>query len=122
VLTELHSLNDRWLRAWFEKDVGTVERMMADDYEYVAPHGQVMGRQAVLGIIRSPSYQLLHGTCTEVVVRLLGDGAAVIRKRWQGEGTFEGTSFKDDHSLVMVWVRLGSEWQIVMEQCTANSR
>ena len=122
MLTELHNLNDRWLRAWFEKDVGTVERLMADDYVYVAPNGQVLDRGAILGIIRSPSYQLLNGTPTEVVVRSLGDGATVIRKRWQGEGTFEGTTFKDDHSLVMVCARLGPEWQIVMEQCTANSR
>src|ERR1700736_1615465 len=106
VLTELHSVNDRWLRAWFEKDVDTVERLMADDYVYVAPNGHVMDRQAILGIIHSPSYHLLNGTATEVVVRALGDGAAVIRKRWQGEGTFEGATFKDDHSLVMVWVRL----------------
>jgi ketosteroid isomerase-like protein len=120
MLAELQSLNESWTRAWFEKDVALVERLMADDYVYVAPNGQVLDRQAILGIIRSPTYHLHHGTRTEVVVRALGRDAGIIRHRWQGDGTFEGTSFKDDHRCVMVCARQGAEWQIVMEQCTGN--
>jgi hypothetical protein len=52
---------------------------------------------------------------------MLGDSAAVIRQRGQGEGEFEGTPFKQDHACVTVCARVGGEWQIVMEQCTANT-
>jgi ketosteroid isomerase-like protein len=121
MLADLHRVNETWLRAWFEKDAATVERLMAEDYVYVAPSGQVLDRAAILGIIRSPSYRLHHGNRAEVVVRPLGTEAAVIRHRWQGEGTFEGTAFKDDHRCVMVCARQGGEWQVVFEQCTANS-
>jgi hypothetical protein len=79
-------------------------------------------RDAVLAIIRSPAYRLYHGSRTEVVVRPVGDDAAVVLHRWQGEGTFEGTSFKDDHRCTMVCGRRGAEWQIVMEHCSPNSR
>jgi uncharacterized protein (TIGR02246 family) len=120
VTSELEQLNQRWNRAWLEKDAATVERLMADDYVYVAPTGQALDREAILRIIRSPGYRLHHWTRTNVVVRMLGDSAAVIRQRGQGEGEFEGKPFKEDHACVTVCALVRGEWQIVMEQCTAN--
>jgi uncharacterized protein (TIGR02246 family) len=120
VTSELEELNERWNRAWLEKDAVTVERLMADDYVYVAPTGQAQSREAILGVIRSPGYRLHHWTRTNVVVRMLGDAAAFIRHRGKGEGEFEGKPFKEDNTLVMVCARVDGEWQVVMEQCTAN--
>ena len=45
MLTQLHELNDRWFQAWQEKDAATVERLMAEDYVYIAPSGIVLDRQ-----------------------------------------------------------------------------
>jgi ketosteroid isomerase-like protein len=122
MLSELHGLNERWIRAWFEKDAATVERLMAEDYLYIAPNGLLLDRQTILGIIRSPSYRLDHGARTEVVVRALGRDAAVGRDRWQGAGSFEGTSFTDDHRCVRVWEKQDGEWRLVMEQCSFSSK
>jgi uncharacterized protein YndB with AHSA1/START domain len=126
MLSELRDLSERWFQAWLEKDDATVERLMAEDYLYVGPSGSVLDRQAILRIIRSPSYRLDHGTRTEVVVRGLtetgGHEAAVVRHRYQGAGSFEGTSFTDDHRCVMIWERTASGWRLVMEQCSFNGK
>ena len=122
MLSELHGLSERWFQAWLEKDAATVERLMADDYLYVAPGGLLLDRPAILAIIRSPSYRLDHGTRTEVVVRAVGRDAAVVRHRYQGAGSFEGTSFTDDHRCVMVWEKHAGEWRLVMEQCSFSSK
>jgi uncharacterized protein (TIGR02246 family) len=122
MLSELHDLSERWFRAWLEKDAATVERLMAEDYLYIGPSGLVLDRQAILAIIRSPSYRLDHGTRTEVVVRAVGREAAVVRHRYQGAGSFEGTSFTDDHRGVMVWEKHAGEWRLVMEQCSFSSK
>ena|SRR5260370_680725 len=118
MLSELQALNERWNRAWLDKDAATVERLMAEDYLYVAPNGSVLDRQAILAIIRSPSYRLDHATRTEVVVRALGQEAAVVRHRSQAAGSFEGTSFTDDHRCAMVCEKQAGEWRIVLEQCS----
>jgi uncharacterized protein (TIGR02246 family) len=120
VISELEQLNERWLRAWLEKDAATVERLMADDYVYVAPTGQALDREAILAIIRSPGYRLHHWTRTDVVVRMFGDHAAVIRHRGHGEGEFDGKPFKEDHACITICERVRGEWLVVMEQCTAN--
>jgi uncharacterized protein (TIGR02246 family) len=122
MVSELHDLSQRWFQAWLDKDAATVERLMAEDYLYVAPGGQVLDRQAILGIIRSPGYRLDRGTRTEVVVRALGQDAAVVRHRYQGAGSFEGTSFTDDQRCVMVWEKQAGQWRLVMEQCSFHGK
>lgn len=122
MLSDLQDLNERWNRAWFEKDAATVERLMADDYIYVGPNGLVLDPHAILRIIRSPSYQLNGGSHTEVVVRAVGHEAAVVRHRWQGTGSFEGTSFTDDHRGIRVWEKQAGQWRIVTEQCSFSSK
>ena len=122
MLSELHGQNERWYQAWLEKDATIVDRLMAEDYLYIGPSGLVLDRQAILAIIRSPSYRLDHGTRTEVVVRAVGQEAAVVRHRYQGAGSFEGTSFTDDHRSVMVWEKQDGEWRLVMEQCSFSSK
>jgi uncharacterized protein (TIGR02246 family) len=121
MISELEQMNQRWHRAWLAKDARTVERLMADDYVYVAPTGQAHDREAILRVIRSPGYQLHRWTRTNVVVRMLGDNAAIIRDRTQAEGVFEGGQFKDDHVCVRVCARVREEWQIVMEQCAEKA-
>ena len=122
MLSELHGLSERWFQAWLEKDAATVERMVAEDYVYVAPSGLILDRQAILAIIRSPSYRLDRGTRTEVVVRALGPEAGVVRHRYQGTESFEGTSFTDDHRCVMVWEKHAGQWRLVLEQCSFSSK
>ncbi len=122
MLTELQSLSERWYQAWLEKDAATVERLMADDYMYVGPNGLTLDRQAILAIIRSPSYLLEHGTRSEVVVRAIGNEAAFVRHRWHGAGSFEGTSFIDGNKCVLIWEKQAGEWRIVLDQCSFSGK
>jgi uncharacterized protein (TIGR02246 family) len=122
MVPQLHDLSERWFQAWLEKDATTVDRLMAEDYLYIGPSGLTLDRQAILAVIRSPSYRLDHGTRTEVVVRAVGQEAAVVRHRYQGAGSFEGTSFTDDHRGIMVWEKNAGEWRLVMEQCSFTSQ
>jgi uncharacterized protein (TIGR02246 family) len=120
--SELQDLSERWFQAWLEKDAATVEQLMADDYVYIAPNGLALDRQAILTIIRSPGYRLDQGKRTEVVIRPIGEEAAVERHRYQGAGSYEGTSFTDDHRCVMVWEKHAGQWRLVMEQCSFSSK
>ena len=122
MLDELHKLNETWNRAWHERDAATVDRIMTEDYVYVAPDGRILDRQTILSVIRSPTYSIHHGANTEIVVRPLGADAALIRRRWQGEVTFEGTLYKEDHRVAMICARTGGQWHVVFEQAAANQQ
>jgi uncharacterized protein (TIGR02246 family) len=120
--SELHALSERWFQAWLKKDAATVDGLMADDYIYIGPNGQVLDRRAILGVIRSPTYRLDRGTRTEIVVRPVGRDAAVVRHRYQGAGSFDGNAFTDDHRGLMVWEKRAGEWRLAMEQCSFSSK
>ena len=111
-------LNEEWNRAWLRKDLGAVEHLMAREYVYVAPNGRVLDRQTILSILGSPSYRLHAGSRSELTVRVLASGVALLTDRWQGEGTYEGRTFRDDHRCTSVLVRNDGRWQIVFEQCS----
>ena len=119
--SEIRNLTETWFRAWLDRDAGTVERLAAEDYLYVAPDGTFLDREAILAIIRSPTYRLDRGTRTEVVVRPLGSDAAVVRCRYEGTGSYDGTPFTDDQRCMSVWEKHEGEWRLVMEQCSLNS-
>ena len=118
MLSEVQGLSESWFQAWLDKDAVTVERLMAEDYLYIAPGGAVLDRQAIMAIIRSPSYRLEQGKRSEVVVRALGPEAAMERHRYQGSGSFEGTAFTDDQRGVMIWEKQAGTWRLVFEQCS----
>jgi hypothetical protein len=88
--------SERWFRAWLDKDAAVIDGLAAGDYLYVGPGGAVMDRARILSVIRSPTYRLVRGVRTEVVVRALGRDTALVRHRYRGTGSFDGRAFDDD--------------------------
>jgi uncharacterized protein (TIGR02246 family) len=120
--SELQNLSERWFQAWLAKDAAIVESLAAEDYVYIGPSGLILDRQAILHVIRSPSYRLDRGARTEIVIRGIVDDAAIVRHRYQGAGSFEGAAFTDDHRCVMIWEKRAGQWRLVMEQCSYSSQ
>jgi ketosteroid isomerase-like protein len=122
MIADLERLSQTWNRAWLEKDAAVVEKMMADEYVFVAANGQLLDRQTILKVIRSASYRLDRSTRTEVIIKPVGNDSAAVVFRSQAEGVYEGKSFKDDHRCTTLCARRGAEWQIVMEHCSPNNQ
>jgi len=122
VTADLEHLNEIWNRAWLERDVTLVAKLMADDYLYIAPNGKLLDRKAILNIIKSPSYRLDNSVRTPVMIKPVGADAAVMVFHSQAAGEFEGKPFKDDHKCTMLCVRRGSEWRVLLEQCSPNNQ
>lgn len=117
-MSELERLNEQWNTAWLKKDVAFVERRMAPEYVYVAPTGQVLDRNAILNVIKSPTYKLQRSTRTiERTIELSSNVVAMIL-RSRAAGMFQGRGFTDDNRCVSVFVKRGRDWLIAFEQCS----
>ena len=114
---DLERVNHAWINAWLVKDAATIEALMAPEYTYIAPNGQVMDRDRILGIVRAPSYRLDRATSSEVHITRLEDSAIILR-RMQGSGSYDGQAFTDDHRCSSVWVRRRGAWQLAWEHCS----
>ena len=117
--TDVEVLMTEWQNAWFAKNGRAIAAMMADDYIYVAPNGAVMDRATILGVVDDPTYALTDGGHTETVVTMLGEDAALVRRRWQGSGTYRGRTFVEDHRCATICDRSSGEWRIRYEHCSA---
>src|SRR5262245_41002935 len=104
---DIEHLNQIWNQAWLEKNAALVEKLMADDYLYIAPNGKLLDRTTILDIIKSPSYRLDHSTRTPVLIKTVGEDAAVMVFHSQAAGALEGKSFKDHYQCTMLCVRHG---------------
>jgi uncharacterized protein (TIGR02246 family) len=116
---ELEAMIAAWQQAWFAKNASTIAATMTDDYVYVAPNGTTLDRAAILQVVTDPTYALKGGTHTERIVVMLGNDVALVRRRWQGSGTFRGQTFVEDHRCVTVCERSRGQWRIRYEQCSA---
>ena len=117
--TDVEALMTEWQHAWAAKNGRAIAEMMADDYIYLAPNGAVMDRATILGVVDDPTYALTGGAHTETVVNMLGEDAAMVRRRWQGSGTYRGQQFVEDHRCVTICDRSSGRWRVRYEQCVA---
>jgi uncharacterized protein (TIGR02246 family) len=120
--TDPAELTAAWFDAWRTKNAAAVESMIAADYVYVAPNGAVMDREAILAIIKDPSYGIVSGAHTEVVVVQLAADVTLVRHHWRGRGMIRGQAFVDDHRCVMVWARTDGRWRVHYEQASPVER
>lgn len=111
-------LTAAWFEGWRTRNAAAIEAMMAAEYAYVAPNGALMSRDAILAIIRDPTYGITEGQHTEVHMTPLGNDVALVQHRWKGRGTIRGTEFVDDHRCLMVWQRTGGDWCVRFEQAS----
>jgi hypothetical protein len=116
---DVATLMTAWQDAWFAKNGRAISEMMTDDYIYVAPNGAIMDRATILGVVGDPTYALTNGAHTETVVSMLGESAAMVRRRWTGSGTYRSQEFVEDHRCVTICDRSNGEWRIRYEQCSA---
>jgi ketosteroid isomerase-like protein len=120
VTSEIERTSQAWTRAWLEQDAATVDRLMAPEYVYISPTGQVMDRATILGVVKSPEYQA-SGSRSELSVVLLGTDAAVLVSRWQGRVSYQGRLFEEDHRCTSVFVRDDHGWRMAVEHASAIS-
>ena len=116
---DVEALLKAWQGAWFAKNGRAIAEMMSDDYIYVAPNGAVMDRSTILGVVDDPTYALTGGAHTETMVSMLGERAAMVRRRWKGSGTYRGQEFVEDHRCVTICEQSNGRWRIRYEQCSA---
>jgi hypothetical protein len=117
VPSQLERLNEAWLKAWLAKDAATIEAMMAPEYTYIAPNGQVLDRERILAVVRSPSYRLDRSTGSEVQITRFKDSAIVLR-RSKSSGSYDGQAFTEDHRCSAVWLRRRGVWKLAWEHCS----
>jgi len=114
---EIEKLNREWMESYVRRDVGFLERYLAQDYTSTFPDGAVLDKKGEIESLQSGAIALTEMTPTEMNVRLYGTtavitGQSTIKAKVNGQEVGRGYRFMD------VWARQDDQWQAVASQVT----
>jgi ketosteroid isomerase-like protein len=109
---ELIKLEKEWTDAWVKGDVAFFDRIMADDYTWTSPWGEVVAKARNLALVKSGEDVITAWVLAEIKVRAYGD-AAVVTGRDTIKETYKGEDVSSQNRWTHTWVKRAGRWQCV---------
>jgi ketosteroid isomerase-like protein len=109
---ELIELENEWADAWIKSDVAFHDRIMADDYTWTSPWGEVFTKSRNLVLVKSGDAVITSWVLAEMKVRIYGD-AAVVSGCDTIKETYKGEDISSQNRWTHTWVKRSGRWQCV---------
>ena len=109
---ELITLENEWANAWVKSDVAFFDRIMADDYTWTSPWGEVLTKAHNLALVKSGEDVIKSWVLADIEVRVYGD-AAVVSGRDTIKETYKGEDVSSQNRWTHTWVKRAGRWQCV---------
>jgi len=109
---ELIKLENDWADAWIKRDLAFFDRIMADDYTWTSPWGEVFTKAHNLALVRSGEDVITSWVLAELEVRVYGD-AAVVTGCSTIKETYKGEDVSGHERWTHTWVKRAGRWQCV---------
>jgi ketosteroid isomerase-like protein len=109
---ELIKLENEWANAWAKRDVAFHDRIMADDYTWTSPEGEVFTKARNLALVKSGHDVITSWVLADMKVRVYGD-AAVVTGRDAIKETYKGEDVSSQNQWTHTWVKRAGCWQCV---------
>jgi ketosteroid isomerase-like protein len=117
VAQTLQALEREWANAVVKQDVESINRIQADEFEFVAPSGQIWTKSRALEFIKSGQLQIDSFEMTDFRVRVYGDTAIVnYRVVWNGKSGDNDIS--GPQRVTDVFVQREGHWRCVSSHAT----
>jgi ketosteroid isomerase-like protein len=115
---DIIALERRWVEIYKRNDAEAFAELLADDFVYTSPVGEVVPRQTYIDNLGKRVVIMSAVEASDEEVRLHGD-VAVVTATWTVDEAYRGTPFKGSVRLTRVWLRDAAEWRALAFQVTA---
>jgi ketosteroid isomerase-like protein len=116
-MEEIRNLNRQWMDSYVRRDVGFLERHLADEYVSTFPDGTVLDRHGEIDALKSGEIALDAMTPTEMNVRMYGE-VAVITGRSTIKAKVKDQQISGDYRFTDIWAKQNGRWLAVASQVT----
>lgn len=113
----VRQLFDELVGSYTKNDASAPTRILADDFTFTNPSGEVMTKEQRIGEIKPGGIQFDSYTADDVKVRVYGD-TAVVTHRATLSGKRGAQSLAGQYRATTVFVKKGGNWQVVAAQST----
>jgi ketosteroid isomerase-like protein len=118
---QLTRMEHQFAEAALERDISSLEKLLAPDFVGVDPRGTELTRAQVLANLQSPDRQITSLRHENVRVRLFGDTAVVLAVTVV-RGEYNGQEVAGEFPYMRVWVKRQGEWRAIATQSSAMAR
>ena len=109
---ELIKLENEWADAWVKRDVAFFNQIIADNYTWTSPWGEVWTKAQDLALLKSGQDVITSWVLADMKVRVYGD-AAVVTGRATIKETYKGKDVSRQERWTDTWVKRAGRWQCV---------
>jgi ketosteroid isomerase-like protein len=111
---ELMKLENEWAKSVVKLDLAFMDRILADDYTWTDPAGNVHTKAEEIASMKSGQGVVTSSVNDEFKVRVYGD-AAVVTGRTTQKGMVESKEVSGQFRWTDTWVKLAGRWQCVAD-------
>lgn len=118
-ITEQEVINaiNKFDYGWENKNLHTVDSVLAPAYVYFTQSGGTFSRDSVVATAGENTYILHDVSRSEFVITTYGN-TAVVSSRWKGKGIYRGAPFDEDQRCSIVLIKRNNKVEILSEHCT----
>jgi uncharacterized protein (TIGR02246 family) len=113
----VRQLFDGLVSSYAKNDAAVPARILADDFTFTTPFGELMTKAQRLAEIKPGGIQFDSYTADDVNVRVYGD-TAVVTNRASLTGKRGDQDLSGQYRVTSVFVKKGGNWQLVAAQST----
>jgi ketosteroid isomerase-like protein len=114
---ELLALEQQWSDALVKPDLVFLDRILAEDYLFTSPLGEVLTKAQMLTELKSGEDAVSSVVNHEMKARVYGDAAVV-----NGHSTYKekvrGSDISGEYRWTDTWIKKGGRWQCVADHAS----
>jgi ketosteroid isomerase-like protein len=114
---ELIKLEQQWGDALVKPDLAFLDRILAEDYMFTSPNGEVLTKAQMLAELKSGEDVVSSEVNLDMKVRVYGD-AAVVTGYSTSKETVKGKDISGEYRWTDTWIKKGGRWQCVADHAS----
>jgi ketosteroid isomerase-like protein len=114
---ELLKLEQQWGDALVKPDLTFLDRIMAEDYMFTSPLGEVLTKAQMLAELKSGEDVVSSVVNHDMKVRIYGD-AAVVTGHSTFKETVKGIDISGEYRWTDTWIKRGGLWRCVADHAS----
>jgi ketosteroid isomerase-like protein len=114
---ELLKLEQQWGDALVKPDLAFLDWILAEDYMFTSPEGEVLTKAQMLAELKSGEDVVSSVVNHDMKVRVYGD-AAVVTGHSTYKETVKGKDISGEYRWTDTWIRVGVRWQCVADHAS----
>jgi len=114
---ELIKLEKQWGDASVKPDLAFIDGILAEDYIFTSPEGEVLTKAQMLAEMKSGEDVVSSVVNLDMKVRVYGN-AAVVTGHSTYKETVKGKDISGEYRWTDTWIRKGGRWQCVADHAS----